>query len=114
MWKFIQDNKIKEVREEDTFNRAFYDGEFIEDTEHTLSDYEQYNGEYVLKQDVPVDYKNEQIRLQRQARYIEEADPLRLDWDEAFARNEPNADEKKEIWLAKKDEIRQDLPYIEG
>ena len=26
MFKFIQDNKIKEVREEDTFNRAFYEG----------------------------------------------------------------------------------------
>ena len=113
MWKFIQNNKIKEVREEDTFNRAFYDGEFIEDTEHTVSDYEQYNGEYVLKQDVPIDYKNEQIRQQRQARYIAEADPLRLDWDESAARGEEQAEEKKQTWLAKKDEIRNDLPYIE-
>ena len=48
MWKFIQDNKIKEVREENTFNRAFYVGEIIEDTEHSVSDYMQVNGEYVL------------------------------------------------------------------
>lgn len=56
--------------------------------------------------------KNEQIRQQRQARYVAEADPLRLDWDESSARGEEQAEEKKQLWLAKKDEIRTDLPYI--
>ena len=112
MFKAIKDNKIIAINDEEIKGGLQYD-EMIEDTEHSISDYEQINGEYILKQDVPIEYQNEQIRQQRQARYIEEADPLRLDWDEAFARNEPNADEKKEIWLAKKDEIRNDLPYIE-
>lgn len=49
MWKFIQNNKIKEVRKEDTFNRAFYIGEFVEDTDHTVDDYVRANEEYVLK-----------------------------------------------------------------
>lgn len=57
--------------------------------------------------------KHEQIRLQRQSRYITEADPLRLDWNESSARGEEQAEEKKQLWLAKKDEIRNDLPYIE-
>lgn len=112
MFKAIKDNKIIAINDEEIKGGLVFD-EMIEDTEHTITDYKKINGEYILKQDVPVDYQNEQIRLQRQARYVEEADPLRLDWDEAFARNELDADEKKEIWLAKKDEIRQDLPYIE-
>lgn len=112
MWKFIQDNKIKEVREEDTFNRAFYVGEFEEDTDHTIDDYEQYDGEYVLKSSVPVDYKNEQIRQQRQYRFAIESDPLYLDYVEAQARWDETVDEKKQLWLDKKDEIRAALPYI--
>ena len=57
--------------------------------------------------------KNEQIRQARQSRFAAEADPLKLDYDEAVARNE-NAEEARIAWLAKKDEIRADLPYIEG
>ena len=113
MFKLIQDEKIKDIREENTFDLRFMEGEVIEDEEHTVDDYEQYEDEYVLKKDVPVEYQNEQIRQQRQARYVAEADPLRLDWDESAARGEEQAEEKKQFWLAKKDEIRNDLPYIE-
>lgn len=45
--------------------------------------------------------------------YIVEADPLRLDWNESSARGEEQAEEKKQLWLAKQDEIRNDLQYIE-
>lgn len=112
MWKFIQDNKIKEIRETDTFNRAFYVGEFEEDKEHTVDDYEQYDGEYRLKSSVPVDYKNEQIRQQRQSRFAMESDPLYLDYVEAQARGDETVDKKKQLWLGKKDEIRAELPYV--
>ena len=112
MYKFIQDEKIKDIREENTFDMRFMEGEVVEDTEHTVEDYEQYDGEYVLKNEVPIEYKNEQIRQQRQARYVAEADPLRLDWDESAARGEEQAEEKKQIWLAKKDQIREELPYL--
>lgn len=60
----------------------------------------------------PVEHKNEVIRAERQARFVAEADPLRLDYDEALARGEEQAEEKKRAWLAKKDEIRKALPYI--
>ena len=61
-----------------------------------------------------IEEKNEQIRRQRQSRYIKESDPLRLDYDEALARGQDNAEELKQEWLASKDKIREELPYIVG
>ena len=72
-------------------------------------------GDYLESVEHPeptIEEQNEQIRLQRQARYVAEADPLRLDWDESAARNEQDANDKKKLWLDKKDEIRKDLPYL--
>lgn len=60
-----------------------------------------------------IEEKNEQIRQQRQSRFVLESDPLYLDYVEAQARNDDTVDEKKQLWLDKKDEIRNDLPYIE-
>ena len=111
MFKAIKDNKIIAINDEEIKGGLQYD-EMIEDEEHTVEDYEQYDGEYVLKNEVPIEYQNEQIRQQRQARFEQEADPLRLDWDESAARGEEQAEEKKQIWLAKKDQIRKELPYI--
>ena len=112
MFKAIKDDKIIAINETGDFPCLVHDS-VEEDTKHSVSDYMQVNGEYVLKEQIPVEYQNEQIRQQRQARYVSEADPLRLDWDESSARGEEQAEEKKRLWLAKKDEIRNDLPYIE-
>ena len=111
MFKAIKDNKIIAINETSSFPLMNFDA-MVEDTVHTVEDYEHYNREYLLNEDIPIEVKNEQIRQQRQARYVAEADPLRLDWDESAARGEEQAEEKKQIWLAKKDEIRQDLPYV--
>lgn len=132
MFKAIKDNKIiaisekkeiivhtedgdvvQEVVGEGLFPCMVFD-EVIEDTEHTCEDYEQVNGEYLLKQDVPIDYQNEQIRAERQARYEKESDPIRLDYDEALARGEESAETLKQEWLASKDKIREELPYVVG
>lgn len=112
MFKVIKDKKIIGISEETPGLLDEY--EVIEDTEHTCDDYEQVNGEYILKQEVPVDYQNEQIRKQRQSRYVVESDPLRLDYDEALARGEETAEQLKQKWLASKDKIREELPYVEG
>jgi len=56
---------------------------------------------------------HEDIRAMRQARFTNEADPIRYSYDEALARGEETADELKQEWLAKKDEIRAELPYPE-
>lgn len=55
----------------------------------------------------------EDIRAMRQVRYTNEADPIRYEYDEALARGEETAEEKKQAWLDKKDEIRAELPYPE-
>ena len=57
---------------------------------------------------------NEQIRQQRQVRYVAESDPIRLEYDEALAREQDNAEELKQEWLASKDKIREELPYVVG
>ena len=113
MFKALKDGKIIAISETDSeFFLIGKDG--VEgDPNHACEDYDKYNGEYILKKDVPVDYQNEQIRQQRQARYVTESDPLRLDYDEALAREQEDAEEKKQAWLASKDKIREELPYIE-
>lgn len=126
MFKAIKDNKIIGICETEIKGGGNFD-EMIEDTEHTIDDYEQYDGEYILKSSVPVDYKNEQIRQQRQSRFATESDPLYLDYVEAQARLEAYTGTstkkqnalKKEVtdsrkaWLNKKDEIREQLPKID-
>ena len=59
-----------------------------------------------------IEEKNEQIRLQRQSRFAMESDQLYLDYVEAKERNDESANDKKKLWLDKKDEIRKDLPYL--
>ena len=54
----------------------------------------------------------EDIRQQRQLRYEKESDPLRMDYDEALARGEETSEQLKQEWLASKDKIREELPYI--
>lgn len=74
-----------------------------------------YNGNWYVVGYVPqpsIEEQNEQIRQQRQARYELESDPLRMDYDEALAREQDNAEQLKQEWLASKDKIREELPYI--
>lgn len=111
MYKVIKENKIIGISEKQPKLLDSY--EVVEDTEHAYEDYEQHNGEYILKQDIPVEYQNEQIRQQRQLRYVSESDPLRLDYEEALARGEDTAETLKQEWLASKDKIREELPYIQ-
>ena len=114
MYKAVKDNKIIAVSDQDQEFFCLDKDEVVEDAEHVAGDYEQYNGEYILKEDYPVDARNEEIRMQRQQRYVAESDPIRLDYDEALARGQDNAEELKEQWLASKDKIREELPYIIG
>lgn len=74
-----------------------------------------YDGNWYVEGYAPqpsIEYQNEQIRQQRQQRYTEESDPIRLDYDEALARGEETAEQLKQDWLSSKDKIREELPYI--
>ena len=92
--------------------------DFYESIGMTEMDVEQaYNGGWYVAGYAPqpsIEEQNEQIRQQRQARYVAESDPLRLDYDEALARGQDNAEQLKQEWLASKDKIREELPYIVG
>lgn len=91
--------------------------EFYKSIGMTEMDVEQaYNGSWYVAGYAPqqsIEEQNEQIRQQRQARYVVESDPLRLDYDEALARGEDTAEQLKQEWLASKDKIREELPYVE-
>ena len=58
--------------------------------------------------------KNEEIRQQRQFRFSLESDPIKYDYEEALAHGDSSAEELKVQWLAQKDKIREELPYLEG
>lgn len=92
--------------------------EFYKSIGMTEMDVEQgYNNWWYVAGYTPqptVDEQNEQIRKQRQHRYEQESDPIRLDYDEALARGEETAETLKQEWLASKDKIRKELPYIIG
>lgn len=93
-------------------NAAYYESIGMEEMEVEQA----YNGNWYIEGYAPqpsIEYQNEQIRKQRQSRYVIESDPLRLDYDEALAREQDNAEELKTRWLASKDKIREELPYIE-
>lgn len=113
MFKAIRKNKVKAISDNSPVFLMVVD-EVVEDKEHTCKDYELYNDEYILKSEYPVEARNEQIRAERQRRYEEESDPIRLDYDEALARGEETAETLKQEWLASKDKIREELPYIVG
>ena len=86
--------------------------------DYTEMDVEQaYTGSWYVEGYAPqpsIEYQNEQIRNQRQQRYSSESDPIRYDYDEALARGEQTAETLKQEWLASKDKIREELPYIVG
>ena len=74
MFKVIKDDKIVAVLDTDEVVGLNYN-EIIEDTEHTVDDYEQYNGEYLLKSEIPAPTKEEQ-QAKRKAAYEKDVDEL--------------------------------------
>ena len=67
---------------------------------------------YAPKQ--PVEEQNEAIRQTRESLYVQTSDKLKADYDEAVARGADNVEELKKAWLASKDKIREENPYIGG
>ena len=74
MFKAIKDNKIISINDKDYFPLMNIDYS-EEDVEHTIDDYAEYNGEYLLKSEIPAPSKEEQAEKRKQA-YILEKDPI--------------------------------------
>lgn len=93
---------------------SFYQSLGMTEQEVELS----YNGSYYLKGYEPtptIEEQNEKISQTRQALFSQYADPLKFNYEECSARygeEDERTIEAKNVWLAKKDEIRFNNPYI--
>lgn len=67
MFKAIKENKIIAINETNNFPCLVYDS-VIKDTKHTCDDYEQYNGEYLLKSQIPAPTEEEQRQKREEYR----------------------------------------------
>lgn len=74
MFKAIKENKIIAINDIDNFPCLVCD-EILEDTEHTVDDFEHYQGEFLLKSDIPAPTKEEVSETRKQL-YTEQVDPL--------------------------------------
>lgn len=75
MYKAIRNNKIIAISDTDSeFLCLVKDTVEIDET-HTTADYDQYNGEYLLKSEIPAPSHDEQSDLRAKA-YQVEVDPI--------------------------------------
>lgn len=72
MYKAIKDNKIIAINETNNFPCLVYD-EVIEDTEHQVSDYKHYDGEFTLHN---IEKDNKEMKQARADAYAVEVDPI--------------------------------------
>lgn len=114
MFKSIKNDRIIAINESGDFPCLVYDS-VLEDTEHTCEDYEQYNGEYLLKSEIPAPTEEEQ-RQKREQAYTQEVDPItchisRLADEEQTPEIEQEIAELKQERSAKVEEIKERYPY---
>lgn len=118
MYKAIKDNKIIAISDTDSEFLCLVKDEVVEDTEHTTADYDQYNGEYLLKSEIPLPTNDEQAEKRKQA-YIAEVDPItahinRLKDEEQTEEIVAEIESLKAERSAKVREIKERFPYYEN
>lgn len=111
-WSKVKNDSTKEVEVGLGTNEAFY-----KSIGYSLNDVEQaYNGHWYLLGYAPnqsVEEQNEAVRQTRESLYRATSDYIKADYDEAVARGASNAEQLKQEWLASKDKIRAENPYID-
>ena len=115
MYKALKENKIIAINEKEYFPCLIYD-EIVEDTEHNIEDYAQYDGEFLLKEDIPAP-TDEEIRSLRAEAYLAEIDPITAHIQRLRDENPVPEDEISaliEERALKVEEIKQRYPYPEG
>ena len=75
MYKAIKDSKLIAISDTDNKFFCLIKDKVVEDTEHTISDFGAYNGEYLLLSDIPAPTQEEQSEKRAQA-YLTEIDPI--------------------------------------
>lgn len=113
MFKALKDEKIIAINETNNFPCLIYD-EVVEDTEHQVSDYKHYDGEFTLHN---VEKDNEEAKQARANAYAVEVDPLMSEYNrkKTFNLFEEGEEEtlKQEI-QTKVAEIKERYPYNES
>ena len=90
MYKALKDNKIIAINDSGKFPCLVHDS-VEEDTEHTVADYIQVNGEYVLKtSDEAIEQKKTDVRAVRN-QYLEQTDKFMI-------ADYPISDEERELY----------------
>ena len=90
MFKALKDNKIIAINDSGEFPCMVYDS-IEEDTEHTIFDYMQVNGEYVLtSSDEAIEQRKEQVRAVRN-QYLEQTDKYMIT-------DYPISDDERELY----------------
>lgn len=114
MFKAIKNNKIIAINETGEFPcmeiRSDID-EVIEDTEHQVSDYKHYDGEFTLHD---IEKDNEEMKQARANAYAVEVDPLMAEYNRKKTFNLFEEGEEEALLAevnAKVEEIKQRFPY---
>lgn len=114
MFKAVKDDKIIAINDSEIKGGLQFD-EIIEDSEHSVSDYRQVNGEYLLKEDVPAPTQEEQEAKRAQA-YLLEVDPITAHIQRERDEAEPDEEKIAELLQERADkveEIKNRYPYPE-
>lgn len=114
MYKALKENKIIAINEKEYFPCLICD-EVVEDTEHNLEDYAQYEGEFILKENIPAPTEEEQKENRARA-YKEEVDPLMAEYNRKKTFNLFEEGEEEALLIEVEDrveEIKQRYPYPE-
>ena len=116
MFKAIYQDKIIAINETDNFPCLVYDSS-VEDTEHNTEDYAQYEGEFLLIEDIPAPTEEEQ-RENRARAYQQEVDPItcninRLRDEEQTEEVIAEINELINERALKVEEIKERYPYAE-
>lgn len=114
MFKAIYQDKIIAINETDNFPCLVYDSS-VEDIEHNTEDYAQYEGEFILKKDIPAPTEEEQKENRARA-YQQEVDPItshiqRLRDEEGTEKEVAELINERAL---KVEEIRERYPYNNG
>lgn len=117
MFKAIKDNKIIAINDEEIKGGLVFD-KMIEDTEHTVDDYEQYQGEFLLKSEIPAPTIEEQKEKRAQA-YLLEKDPITCQIQSLRDEEQtPEIEEEISELLEKRKQVVQEIkeryPYPES
>ena len=115
MYKAIKDNKIIAISDTDSEFPCLVKDSVETDETHTTADYDQYNGEYLLKSEIPAPTKEEQSKKREQA-YKDEVDGITAHIQRLRDKEQtPEIVAEIEQLIAERDakveEIKQRYPY---